>query len=60
MIFRVFVSMGLLALGYYVGREIGRGEPIRKELKDWRDDETRKQVHTRAHTPSPSAEDPKH
>ena len=59
MIFRVFVSMGLLALGYYVGREIGRGEPIRKELKDWRDDETRKQVHTRAHTPSPSAEDPK-
>jgi hypothetical protein len=59
MIYRVFVSMGLLALGYYVGREIGRGEPIRKELKYWRDEETRKQVHTRAHTPPPSAEDPK-
>ena len=51
--------MGLLALGYYVGREIGRGEPIRKELKDWRDDETRKQIHTQVHTPPPSAEDSK-
>ena len=58
MIFRVFVSMGLLALGYYVGREIGRGEPIRKDLKDWRDDEARKQVHGRPQTP-PAADDPK-
>ena len=54
MIFRVFVSMGLLALGYYVGREIGRGEPMRKDLKDWRDDEERKQVHSRPQTPPPA------
>jgi hypothetical protein len=59
MIFRMFVSMGLLALGYYVGREIGRGEPIRKDLKDWRDDATRKQVHSRPQTPSSPADDSK-
>jgi hypothetical protein len=59
MIFRVFVSMGLLALGYYVGREIGRGEPIRKDLKDWRDDETRKQVHSQPQTPSSPTDDSK-
>ena len=37
MVVRVIVSLGLLALGYYVGREIGRAEPIRKDLKDLRD-----------------------
>ena len=59
MFFRVFISLGLLALGYYVGREIGRGEPIRKELKDLRDDEVRKQVHSQAYTPPPPTDDPK-
>lgn len=41
MLFRVFVSLGLVALGYYVGREIGRGEPIRKEMEDLRQQERR-------------------
>ena len=37
MILRILAGAGLLLLGYYVGREIGRAEPIRKELKDARD-----------------------
>jgi len=41
MFFRVFVSLGLLALGYYVGREIGRGEPIRRDLQGLRDQDAR-------------------
>ena len=41
MFFRVFVSLGLVALGYYVGREIGRGEPIRREMEDLRKQEQR-------------------
>ena len=48
MFFRVFVGLGLLALGYYVGREIGRAEPIRNELKDLRDDESRKKVSSKS------------
>ena len=53
MLFRVFVSMGLLALGYYVGREIGRGEPIRRDLEALRDQDTRntKPPVSQAHTP---------
>ena len=27
---RVMVGAGMLALGYYVGREIGRAEPLRR------------------------------
>ncbi|MFQ6021803.1 MAG: hypothetical protein ACE5NW_03700 [Acidiferrobacterales bacterium] len=41
MIFRVLIGAGLLALGYYVGREIGRSEPIREELRKARDEEKR-------------------
>jgi hypothetical protein len=33
MIFRVLASVGLLAAGYYVGREVGRIESIREELE---------------------------
>ena len=44
MLFRVFVSLGLLAVGYYLGREIGRGEPIRKDLKDLRDEQAGKEA----------------
>ena len=36
MITRVLVGAGLLAIGYYVGREIGRTEHIRKELEESR------------------------
>ena len=44
MFFRVFISLGLLGLGYYVGREIGRGEPIRKDLENLRKEDHRKEV----------------
>ena len=59
MFFRVFVSVGLLALSYYVGREIGRGEPIRKDLKDLRDDEARKEALSGPRATPPSADDAK-
>lgn len=32
MVLRLAVSTGLVLLGYYVGREMGRTEPIRREL----------------------------
>jgi len=53
MVFRVFVSLGLLALGYYVGREIGRGEPIRREMENLRDDERRKVEDASTQPPQP-------
>lgn len=56
MIFRVFVSLGLLALGYYVGREIGRGEPIRKDLKNLRDEDARKAALSEAQATRPPAD----
>jgi hypothetical protein len=59
MFFRVFVSLGLLALGYYVGREIGRAEPIRKDLKNLRDDEIRKVAASQTQAPRPPADSPK-
>ena len=33
MIFRLLFSASLFALGYYIGKEIGRTEPIRKDLE---------------------------
>jgi hypothetical protein len=33
LIVRVLVGVGLLCLGYYVGREVGRLEPVREELR---------------------------
>ena len=33
MIYRIIVGVGLLALGYYLGREVGRAEPVREELR---------------------------
>jgi hypothetical protein len=33
MIIRVFIGVGLFALGYFVGKEIGRTESIRNELR---------------------------
>jgi hypothetical protein len=58
MVFRVFVSLGLLALGYYVGREIGRGEPIRREMDDLRDEEQRKVEAASSQPPQPPADGP--
>ena len=36
MIIRVLTGAALLLLGYYIGREVGRTEPIRKELEEAR------------------------
>ncbi len=33
MLVRMMVGVGLLALGYYLGREVGRAEPLREELR---------------------------
>lgn len=33
MILRILAGVGLVALGYYVGREIGRTESVREELR---------------------------
>ncbi len=32
MLYKVIVNMGFLALGYYLGREVGRTEVIREQL----------------------------
>lgn len=33
MIFRILAGAAMVALGYYVGREVGRTETIREELE---------------------------
>lgn len=37
MILRMLTGAGLLLLGYYIGREVGRAEPIRKEMEKARE-----------------------
>ena len=37
MILRVLTGTALLLLGYYIGREVGRTEPIRKEMEEARE-----------------------
>lgn len=37
MILRLLSGASLLLLGYYIGREVGRSEPIRRELQEARD-----------------------
>jgi hypothetical protein len=37
MISRLFVSLGLFALGYYVGREVGRTEAVREQMRQVRE-----------------------
>jgi hypothetical protein len=38
MIARLFLGAGLFALGYYLGREVGRAEPVCEELRRARED----------------------
>jgi len=48
MIVRLFISAGLVALGYYVGKQIGRDEHIRHSLDQSNDKEhdvTNKTIH---------------
>ena len=33
MLVRLVLGVGLFALGYYLGREVGRAEPVREELR---------------------------
>jgi hypothetical protein len=37
MVFRILAGVGLFALGYYVGREIGKTEHIRRQLQQARE-----------------------
>jgi hypothetical protein len=37
MIIRILTGASLLLLGYYIGREVARVEPIRRELREARD-----------------------
>jgi hypothetical protein len=41
MIIRVLTGAALLLLGYYIGREVGRTEPIRKELEEARENDNK-------------------
>lgn len=37
MLLRLIATAGLVAIGYYVGRQVGRMEPVREELARARD-----------------------
>lgn len=39
MIVRLFLGAGLFVLGYYMGREVGRAEPVREALRAAREGE---------------------
>lgn len=36
MITRILLGMGLILLAYYIGREMGRTEPLRQEMREYR------------------------
>lgn len=38
MLLRILGGAGLLMLGYYIGREVGRAHPIREQLKQQREE----------------------
>jgi hypothetical protein len=37
MIYRILINIGLLAFGYYLGREVGRVEAVREQLRKKRE-----------------------
>jgi hypothetical protein len=37
MIYRLILNMGLFALGYYLGREVGRTESVRERMRQVRE-----------------------
>jgi hypothetical protein len=51
MIVRLFMGVGLLALGYFVGREVGRTESVREELQRKRS-AVRDDADSREHQPT--------
>ena len=36
MITRILLVAGLILLAYYIGREMGRTEPLRQEMREYR------------------------
>jgi hypothetical protein len=38
MITRLIINLGLFALGYYLGREVGRMESVRERMRQVRED----------------------
>lgn len=44
MLLRLIAGAGLLALGYYVGKQVGRMEPIREDLERSRNERTADQA----------------
>ena len=51
-IIRLLLGVGLFALGYYVGREIGRLESLREEMRRLREAVNRAGIAER-HVPDP-------
>ena len=37
MIYRLIINLGLFALGYYLGREVGRTESVRERMRQVRE-----------------------
>lgn len=44
MLLRLIVGAGLFAAGYYLGREVGRHEPMRREIEQGRADGRSREV----------------
>jgi hypothetical protein len=47
MIYRILLGMGLILLAYYIGREIGRTEPLRQEMREYRERQRRAEQQTK-------------
>lgn len=45
MLTRIIFGLLILAVGYYVGRQVGRTEPIRKQLAEMREKGHMEQIH---------------
>lgn len=45
MLLRLILGTGMLAFGYYLGREVARTEPLREELKRARENGETKALH---------------
>lgn len=45
MFFRIIVGLGTFAAGYYLGREVGRHEPVRRELEEGRASGRYREIH---------------
>lgn len=55
MLLRLLAGAGLLALGYYVGKQVGQMEPIREDLKRLRDSDRTSDAKAEARPPADDA-----